>query len=53
MRLFANKKGIAMETLAWWILSILILVIFVVGYMMLKDRGVGALEYVKGVFRLR
>ncbi len=46
-----NKKGIEMEMLGWAIISLFILVIMLLGYMMLKQKGIGAIEYIKNLFR--
>ncbi|MGV8152375.1 MAG: hypothetical protein ACP5OG_04790 [Candidatus Nanoarchaeia archaeon] len=46
-----NKKAIALETLAWWIIALAGLVILVIGIVILKSKGMGALEYIKGLFR--
>ena len=52
-RLFKNRKGMEMEMLAWWIAAILVLVVMLVGYFILKAKGIDAIEYLKNLFRFR
>jgi len=47
----ANKKGIALETLAYWIIAIAILVLMVVGYLILSKKGAVGWEAIKSAFR--
>jgi len=37
--------------LGWWIIGIVLLVIMLMGYFILKDRGISAIEYLKNLFR--
>jgi len=46
-----NKRGMEIEMIGWWILAIAVLVILVIGIMVLKGKGIGAIEYVKNLFR--
>lgn len=47
-----NKKGaIELDVLGWWILGISILVIMVIGYFVLKSKGISAIEFIKNIFR--
>lgn len=46
-----NKKGIEMEMLAWWIIALAVLVIMFLAYMILRGRGIGAIEYIQNLFR--
>ena len=53
-----NKRGMkkgSMETemLGWWILGFVVLVILIVGIFILKGKGIGAIEYIKSMFRFR
>ena len=46
-----NKKGMEIEMLIWMIIAIVILVIMVVAYMVLRGKGINALDYMKNLFR--
>lgn len=46
-----NKRGIAFETLAKWILAILVLVIVALGIVILKSRGINLIEKINNLFR--
>ena len=48
-----GKRGIELDMLGYWILGILVLVVIVVGYFILKGKGVGVLEAIKNMFRFR
>ena len=48
-----NKKAMEMEILAWWIIALGILAIMIIGYAILKAKGIDALEYLKNLFRFR
>ena len=48
-----GKKGMEIEMLAWLLIGVLVLVVVVVGYLLLKGKGVGAIEYIKNLFRFR
>jgi type VI protein secretion system component VasF len=48
-----NKRGIEMDMLAWWLIGIAVLVLMVVGYFVLKDKGVNLIEMIKNAFRFR
>lgn len=41
------------EALGWWIIALVVLVIMFGGYIILKEKGIDAIEYVKNLFRLR
>jgi hypothetical protein len=45
-----NKRGIEMEMLAWWLTAIIIFVLMVAGYIILKNKDVSVLEYIKNLF---
>jgi len=40
-----------MEFLGWWIIAIAVLIIMLIGFFILKGKGIGAIEYVKNLFR--
>jgi len=46
-----NKKGMELEMLVWMIIAAVILVIGFVGYLVLRGKGIGAIEFVKSIFR--
>ena len=46
-----NKRGIAMETLTWYIIAIFVLVFLVTGYLIIKNKGTGAIEFIKNLIR--
>jgi len=48
---FQNKKGIAMETLGYMLIALAVLAIMIFGYIVLNSKGIGALEYIKNLFR--
>ena len=49
--LLKNKKAMEMEMLGWWIIAIAVLAIMIIGYLILKGKGIDALEYVKNLLR--
>ena len=46
-----KKRGMEMEMLGWWILAIAVLVIMITGYIILKGKGIDAIEYLKNILR--
>ena len=44
-------KGMEMELIGWWILALVVLAVLLVGYFILQDRGIGAIEYIKNLLR--
>jgi len=46
-----DKRGIALETLAKWLIAVGILVLMVVGYLILSRKGGLAFESIKNAFR--
>ena len=48
-----DKRGIALETLGWWIMALVILVLVILGYFILKGKGISALDYIKDLFRFK
>ncbi len=46
-----NKRGIAFETLAKWIIALLVLAIVVLGIAILKSRGMDLMEKIQNLFR--
>ncbi len=48
-----NKKAIEMDMLGWWLIAIVVLVILIFAIMMLRGKGVGAIEYIQNLFRFK
>jgi len=49
-----NRKGaIELETLAYWIIAFLVLVIIVFAYLIISGKGTGIIEHIKNLFRFR
>lgn len=46
-----GKKGMEIETLGWWIIAVIILIVLVVGYVILRQKDVSAIEFIKNLFR--
>ena len=55
MKIFTRgkKRGMEIQMIGWWILAIVILAIMFAAYMILKSKGIDAIEYVKNIFRFR
>ncbi len=48
-----NKKGVAIESLVWWVIAIAVLVIMIVLAVLLKGKLGGIGDYLKNLFRFR
>ena len=48
-----RKGDIELETLAWWIIALIVLVIVVFGLFILKGKGIGAIEFIKNLFTFK
>ena len=48
-----SKKGMEIEMIVGIIILIAFLVIAVVGYIILKSKGINAIDYIKNIFRFR
>jgi len=46
-----RKKGMEVQMIGWWILAIAVLVIMLIGFFILKDKGMNAIEYVRNILR--
>ncbi len=46
-----DNKAMEIEMLGWWIIAIVVLVIMLIGYFILKDKGIDAIEYIKNMLR--
>ena len=47
----SKKNGIEMEMLGWWLIALVVLAIMIVGFIILKGKGINAIEYIKNIFR--
>jgi len=48
-----KKGGLWQDYMGWMILGVVVLVIVLVGYMIIFDKGQSTIEYVKGLFLTR
>jgi hypothetical protein len=48
-----GKKGMEIATLVTIIIIVAFLVLSVVGYIILKAKGINAIDYIKNIFRFR
>jgi len=49
-----KKRGfIVSDTLAWWIIGIVVLVLSLVFYIVLREKGTNILEFLKNLVRFR
>ena len=48
-----NKRGIELDMLGWWIIAVVVLVILVMGILVLKGKGTGALDFIKDLFKFK
>ncbi len=46
-----DKKGIEFEMIGWWVVALAVLAIMLVGFFILKDKGINVLEYVRNILR--
>ena len=51
MKKWFDKRGIAFEVMGWWILAIAVLVIILVGYFILSEKGIDAISYIRNMLR--
>ncbi len=47
-----NRKGMELEMLGWIIIGVVVLVIVIMGIIVLKDKGISAIDYIKNLFRM-
>ena len=45
------KRGIAINMLAWWIIALIVLGIFLITIFVLTGKGTGAINFIKNTFR--
>ena len=46
-----RRGAMEMDQIGWWILAIVVLVVVVLGLFVLKGKGIGAMQYLKNLFR--
>jgi len=46
-----RKKGIALETLGYWMIAVAILILLVVGYIILSRKGMVGIDFIDRLFR--
>jgi len=46
-----SKKGVALESLVWWIIAIAVLVVMIILAVVLKDKLMSLGGYIKNLFR--
>ena len=46
-----NKRAMELETLGYWIIGLVILVILIVSSIVMRGKGTDALDFVKNLFR--
>jgi hypothetical protein len=47
-----DKRGsFELDTLAWWVIGIAVLIVVVLGLFILKGKGVDTMNYLKNIFR--
>ena len=46
-----DKRGMEIEFLSWWIIGIAVLIIMIIAIFILKDKGMGAIDYLKNLLR--
>lgn len=48
-----GKRGIEAEMIGWIIIGVAVLAVVLIGYFILKNKGISAIDYIKNLFRLR
>jgi hypothetical protein len=46
-----DKKGIEIETLVWIIVAVIILAVMVISFIVMKNKDMGVVEFIKNLFR--
>lgn len=52
-KLRKDKKAIEIEMLGWWIIALAVLVILIIAAIILKSKGISAIDYIKNLFRFK
>lgn len=48
-RVIKIKKAMESEMIGWWIIALAGLVLMLIGYVFIKSRSIGAIEYFKNI----
>ena len=48
-----GKKALEIEMLGWWIIAAVVLVVMIVGFLILRNKGINLIEYIKNIFRFK
>ena len=48
-----KKKGLEARTLVLWIVAIVILIVFIAGFIILRQKDISMMEFIKNLFRFR
>ncbi|MEK6875736.1 MAG: hypothetical protein AABX30_03560 [Nanoarchaeota archaeon] len=48
---FFKKGAFEMENLGWWIIALIVAGIMLAGFLILKNKDISAVEYIKNLFR--
>ncbi len=48
----SNKAALEMDIIGWWVIAIIVLAVVVLGLLVLRGKGVGAMSYLKNIFSL-
>lgn len=51
--IFNNKRGIELDMLGWILIGLLTLIILFIGIMVLSEKGLDSIDFIKGIFKLR
>jgi hypothetical protein len=46
-----EKKGMEMEMLGWWLIALAVLAIAIGAIIVLKGKGINAIDFIKNIFR--
>lgn len=46
-----RRAAFELDSIAWWIIGIAVLVVVVLGLFILKGKGIDAMNYLKNIFR--
>lgn len=48
-----KNKAIELDLLTWWLIAIICLVILILAIIVLREKGINAIEYIKDLFRFK
>jgi len=46
-----DKKGLEIEMIGWWVIGLAILAVVVIGLIILKAKGISAIDYLQNLLR--